>query len=90
MTYRTPPSKPTTALTRLQRVARWGPFAVFLSDFRWYRRQHGGRWECWWIGAPFDCRVWLPNESGELGRFGCPVAGERPALGDSCERVEVW
>lgn len=33
-------------------------FKAFLSEFRWYRKYHGGKWEKWYLD-PCDGWVWI-------------------------------
>lgn len=54
---------------------------AFLSDFRWYRRLAGGRWERWWVD-PCRAFAWLPAERGERLSV--------PSLGMPIDDVEVW
>lgn len=40
-------------------VARWLWFKVLFSEYQWYRRLHGGRWERWNVADPVDALCWV-------------------------------
>lgn len=55
-----------------------------LSNWRWYRRWYGGRWERWWVDCPVCSMCW---HTGNLQRYdgrpsplcrGTPVVEEWP------------
>lgn len=46
----------------------------------WWRVLQGGRWERWWIGAPFNAPIWLDDWDSALQG--------RPPLGEDLLAVE--
>ena len=39
-----------------------------LSNFRWYRRLRGGRWEKWYVGYPVCASLWFHDSWYDLAR----------------------
>lgn len=46
----------------MKKLLRWiirrRLFNAFLSEYRWYRRSHGGHWEQWYV-EPCSDFLWL-------------------------------
>lgn len=32
---------------------------VLFSDYQWFRRLHGGRWELWQMDSPVEVQCWV-------------------------------
>jgi hypothetical protein len=63
---------------------RFALHVIKLTNYQWFRRFVGGKWELWWVDSPVCSYVW--HDVLEFSR----VCGERPPLCRGTVTEENW
>ena len=50
-----------------KRIIKNRLFVAFLSEYKWYRKLHGGHWEKWHIDHPVCSCIWLDVNQCSVG-----------------------